>query len=67
VVIEAHPSDKRSKLVCATADADRLLGAIYQGIGPDLFSVFDSIDASEVESFAKNLKTLGLWLDKNRL
>lgn len=67
VEIEAHPSDKRSKLVRATPDADRLLGQIYQDIGPDLFQVFDSLGGTDIEGFAAQLKALGQWMDKNRL
>lgn len=67
VKIEAHPSDKRSKLVRATPQADKLIGTIYQDIGPDLFKVFDSLGGSDIASFAAQLKTLGQWLDKNRL
>jgi DNA-binding MarR family transcriptional regulator len=67
VEIEAHPSDRRSKLVHATPKADKLLGTIYQDIGPDLFAVFGSLDGTDVENFAAQLKLLGHWLDKNRL
>lgn len=67
VEIEANSSDKRSKLVRATSKADRLLGTIYQEIGPDLFKVFDSLNGSDIATFAAQLKTLGQWLDKNRL
>lgn len=67
VKIEAHPSDKRSKLVSATSQADKLLGAIYQDMGPDLFNVFNSLNGSDIEAFAAQLKTLSQWLDKNRL
>jgi len=67
VEIEAHPSDKRSKLVHATGEADRLLGTIYQDMGPDLFNVFNSLNDTDIEAFARQLKTLGQWLDKNRL
>jgi len=67
VEIEANSSDKRSKLVRATSKADGLLGTIYQEIGPDLFKVFDSLNGSDIATFAAQLKTLGQWLDKNRL
>ncbi|RYG90003.1 MarR family transcriptional regulator [Loktanella sp. IMCC34160] len=67
VRIEPHPTDKRSKLVHATAEADRLLGMIYQDMGPDLFKVFESLNGSDIEVFASQLKTLGRWLDQNRL
>ncbi|PLS23193.1 MarR family winged helix-turn-helix transcriptional regulator [Neptunicoccus cionae] len=67
VEIVAHPSDKRSKLVRPTPEADRLLGAIYQNIGPDLFKVFNSLNGTDIEGFAAQLKTLGQWMDKNRL
>lgn len=67
VKFDAHPSDKRSKIVRATSEADRLLGTIYQDMGPDLFKVFDSLNGSDIETFAAQLKTLGKWLDKNRL
>lgn len=67
VTTEAHPNDKRSKVVKATTEADRLLGPIYQDMGPDLFKVFESLDGSDIEAFALQLKTLGLWLDQNRL
>ena len=67
VSISPHPSDKRSRLVKSTPAAEELLGTIYQSIGPDLSSVFGSINGPDIEAFADNLKTLGLWLDKNRL
>lgn len=67
VEFDAHPSDKRSKIVRATPQADRLLGTIYQDMGPDLFRVFNSLNGSDIETFAVQLKTLGQWLDKNRL
>lgn len=67
VKIEPHPSDNRSKLVTATPQADRLLGTIYQDMGPDLFNVFGSLKDTDIEAFAGNLRTLGQWLDKNRL
>jgi len=67
VEIKAHPTDKRSKLVRATSEAHRLLGTIYQDMGPDLFSVFNSLDGTDIEGFAAQLQTLGKWLDKNRL
>lgn len=67
VKFDAHPSDKRSKIVRATSEADRLLEMIYQDIGPDLFKVFDSLNGSDIETFAAQLKTLGKWLDENRL
>lgn len=67
VQITSHPSDKRSKLVQATPKAGKLLGDIYQDIGPDLFGVFNSLNGSDIAGFAAQLKTLGQWLDKNRL
>lgn len=67
VTIAGHPSDKRSKLVQATAAADALLGTIYQDMGPDLFKVFESLNGSDIAAFAAQLKTLGQWLDQNRL
>lgn len=67
VKIDVYPADKRSKLVRATSEADRLLETIYQEMGPDLFNVFYSLNGSDIETFAAQLKTLGQWLDKNRL
>lgn len=67
VEITPHHSDKRSKVVRATFRAEELLGTIHKDIGPDLFSVFNSLDGSDVEAFAADLRTLGTWLDKNRL
>ena len=67
VQIAAHPTDKRAKLVTAMPAAHKLLGVIYQDIGPDLFTVFNSLDATDIEAFAEQLKLLGKWLDKNRL
>ena len=67
VQIAVHPTDKRAKLVKATPEADKLLGVIYKDIGPDLFSVFNSLDGTDIENFAEQLKMLGKWLDKNRL
>ena len=67
VQIAVHPTDKRAKLVKTTPEAHKLLGVIYQDIGPDLYTVFNSLDGTDIESFAGQLKTLGTWLDKNRL
>lgn len=60
-------SDRRVKKVIVKPEAIALLGEIREGIGPELFQVFCSIENSELEQFAKNLKQLGQWLDKNRL
>ena len=67
VQINAHTSDKRSKMVQPTDEANRLIGMIYKDMGPDLFNVFNSLNGSDIEAFAAQLKTLGQWLDKNRL
>lgn len=67
VDIEAHPSDKRSKIVTGTPQADKLLEVIYRDLGPDLFQVFGSLNGTEIEAFAQQLRILGQWLDKNRL
>jgi len=67
VSITAHPSDKRSKIVQPTDEASRLIGMIYKDMGPDLFNVFNSLNGSDIEAFAAQIKTLGQWLDKNRL
>ncbi len=67
IEIEPHPSDKRSKLVRARPTADTLVGTIDKDMGSDLFTVFQNLDGSDIEAFASQLKTLGQWLDKNRL
>lgn len=67
VSIQVHPSDRRSRLVRAKPEADMLIGTIYKDMGPDLFNVFSSLNGSDIEAFAAQLKTLGQWLDKNRL
>lgn len=67
VNIDAHPSDRRSKIVRAKPEADMLIGTIYKTMGPDLSNVFSSLNGSDIERFAAQLKTLGQWLDKNRL
>lgn len=67
VEIDAHPTDKRSKIVRATPRADRLLETIYRDMGPDLYQVFGSLGDTDIAAFAQQLKTLGRWLDKNRL
>lgn len=67
VEIVPHPTDKRSKIVMATPRAGALLGTIYQDIGPDLAAVFGSLEGSDITAFTKALRTLGIWLDNNRL
>ncbi|MDA9208137.1 MarR family winged helix-turn-helix transcriptional regulator [Octadecabacter sp.] len=67
VAIEPHPKDKRAKVVRATPQAGTLLGKIYADIGPDLGAVFGSLGGSDIAEFARQLKVLGSWLDKNRL
>lgn len=67
VQLSAHPTDRRSKVVRAMPEADRLLGQIYQSIGPDLATVFNSLNGTDVDGFAAQLEALGKWLDHNRL
>jgi len=67
VEVRASAKDKRAKFVSATPAAGELLGRIYQDIGPDLAQVFGAVDADAVESFLKQLKQLGAWLDANRV
>ena len=67
VEVEASLKDKRSKFVSATPAAGALLGRIYQDIGPDLARVFGAVEADATESFLRQLKRLGAWLDENRL
>lgn len=67
VKIEPHPTDKRSRLVEVTPEADILLGSVYRDMGPDLFNVFESLNGSDIEAFAAQLRALGQWLDQNRL
>lgn len=67
IEITTSATDKRAKQVKATPQAGMLLGKIYQDIGPDLHQVFNVLDLSEIERFAQQLKTLGQWLDANRL
>ena len=61
------PTDRRSKIVTARDEAAALLDRIHRNIEPELFRTFGAIDADEIERFAKTLKTLGRWLDGNRL
>jgi len=67
VEITSSTKDKRAKLVTPRPEAGALLGVIYQDIGPDLAQVFQSLDPSDLETFAKLLKQLAKWLDQNRL
>lgn len=67
VDVAASAKDKRSKFVTATPEAGKLLGEIYQDIGPDLARTFGALEADAAESFVRQLKRLGSWLDDNRL
>ncbi len=60
-------TDKRSTNVIARPEASKLLDTIHKGIGPDLSQTFASLGDEEAAHFAKLLKQLGEWLDKNRL
>jgi len=67
VEFEYSPSDKRSTHVVVRLEASKLLDMIHKDIGPDLFRTFASLGDEEAVHFAKLLKQLGTWLDKNRL
>ena len=67
VEISASALDGRSRMVAAKPAAPALLGEIYKDIGPELLKTFSALDPEAIGDFARQLKVLGTWLDKNRL
>jgi len=67
VELQDDPKDRRAKTVAPQPKAMQMVQEIRMSMGPELMKMYSALGTDRLAEFATDLKTLGRWLDKNRL
>ena len=67
VELSDDTKDKRAKRVQLSTKGQNHLAQVYHSIGPGFSGLFEQFDTAALDQLTGHLKSLGRWLDENRL